>query len=96
MIIDYADILELPDEDTEQYFNELRSLEYLSTGLNFLNAQVQRIEAEVSGRVGKDKVVHMYGNAPALEGVPQDLVACAFHWYSVTACQLREAGRLAC
>ena len=86
MIIDYADNLGLPDEDTEQYFNELRSLEYLSTGLNFLNAQVQRIEAEISGRMGKDKVVQMYGIAPALEGVPQDLVACAFHWYSVTAC----------
>jgi hypothetical protein len=28
----------------------------------------------------------MFGNAPQLQGIPQDLVACAFHWYSVTAC----------
>ena len=34
MIIDYADNLGLPDDDTEPYFNELRSLEYLSTGLS--------------------------------------------------------------
>ena len=86
MIIDYVDNLELRDEDAEQYFNELRSLKYLSTGLNFLNAQVQRLEAEVRSRLENDKVVQMYGNAPALEGIPQDLVACSFHWYSVTAC----------
>jgi len=28
----------------------------------------------------------MFGNAPQLHGIPQHLVACAFHWYSVTAC----------
>lgn len=86
MIIDHVDNLELSDRAMEQYFNELRSLEYLSTGLNFLNVQVQRIESEIRGRLDSDTVVHMFGNAPELEGMPQDLVACAFHWYSVTAC----------
>ena len=86
MIIDHADNLELKDEDAERYFNELRSLQYLSTGLNFLNTQVRRIEAVVNARLEKDQVVFMCGNAPELQGIPQDLVACAFHWYSVTAC----------
>ena len=96
MIIDRVDNLEIPDEEEKQYFNELRSLEYLTKGLNFLNAQVQQFEAEISGSLEKDKIVHMYGNAPALEGIPQDLVACAFHWYSVTACNyVRLVGWLA-
>ena len=86
MIIDYVDNLELSDEAAEQYFNELRSLDYLSTGLNFLNAQVQRIESEFRGSLDSDGMVRMFGNAPQLEGMSQNLVACAFHWYSVTAC----------
>ena len=86
MIIDYVDNLEIPDEAAEQQFNELRSLEYLSKGLNFLNAQVQRLESEIRDRLGNDRIVRMYGSAPELEGIPQDFVACAFHWYSVTAC----------
>ncbi len=86
MIIDHIDNLELQDEVVEQHFNEIGSLQYLSTGLNFLNAQVQKIEAEVIARLPDDQIVIMAGNAPELEGIPQDLVACAFHWYSVTAC----------
>lgn len=86
MIIDYVDNLDLREEDAKQYFNELRSLEYLVKGLTFLNAQVQKIEAEVMDGLDKRRKVFMIGNAPQLQGIPQDLVACAFHWYSVTAC----------
>jgi hypothetical protein len=86
MIIDHVDKLGLGDERVKQYFNELRSLGYLAKGLSFLNDQVQKIEAEVRGRLNKDRKVFMFGNAPPLQGIPQELVACAFHWYSVSAC----------
>ena len=87
MIIDHVDNLELQDEEAEQYHNELGSLNRLSIGLHYLNYQVQKIEAEARDRLNaKDKVVHSYGNDPRLAGIPQDLVACAFDWYSVTAC----------
>ena len=86
MIIDHIDNMEISDEVVEQHFNEIRSLNYLATGLGFLNAQVQMIEAKVTARLPEDQIVSMFGNAPELEGIPQDLVACAFHWYSVTAC----------
>ena len=96
MIIDHIDNLELQDDEVEQYFNELRSLQHLSTGLSFLNDQVQRIEALVSGRLDNDLVFEIHGNAPQLDGIPQELVACAFHWYSVTACNyVRLVGWLA-
>ena len=88
MIIDHVDKLGLGDEAAEHYFNELRSLQYLAKGLSFLNAQVQKIEAVVTSKIDKrpGETVSMFGNAPQLHGIPQDLVACAFHWYSVTAC----------
>ena len=85
--MDHVENLELLDEDAEQHFNELRSLHRLRIGLSYLDYQVQKIEAEARERLNaKDNVVHSFGNDPRLEGIPQDLVACAFDWYSVTAC----------
>lgn len=86
MVIDHIDKLDLPENKAEKYFNELRSLDYLARGLWFLYYQVLNIEAKIAEGVGKDKQVFIFGNAPQLEAIPQDLVACAFHWYAVTVC----------
>ena len=86
MIIDHIDNVELRDEDAEQYFNEFHTLKYLWTGLSFLNYQVQKMETEVNNRLDENYQVFMLGNHPQLKGIPQDFIACAFHWYSVTAC----------
>lgn len=85
-VIDYIANLKLSDEQEKWHFNELRSLAYLATGLRFLYEQVQRVEAEVIKRLPKDKQVIIFGNAPEMQGINQDLVAWAFHWYAVTAC----------
>jgi hypothetical protein len=86
MIIDHIDKIELPDDKARLHGNELRSLDYLARGLRFLYEQVQRVEDEVIKRVSKDKKVLIFGNAPEMQGINQDLVACAFHWYAVTVC----------
>ena len=86
MIIDHIDNLKLSDDQVEKCANELRSLDYLATGLRFLYEQVQRIEAGVIKRIAKDKEVIIFGNAPEMQGISQGLVACAFHWYAVTVC----------
>ena len=86
MILDHIDDLGLQDDEAEQHRNELRTLDYLSVGLGFLNAQVQQIESGITSKLPKDRLIYSFGNDPRLEGVPQELVACAFHWYSVTAC----------
>ena len=87
MIIDHIDKLELSDEQVEQHYNELRALDRLWVGLSNLDYNVRKMEAEAGERLGiKTKVVHSFGNNPRLEGIPQDLVACAFDWYSITAC----------
>ena len=85
-VIDYIANLKLSDEQEQGHFNELRSLSYLATGLRFIYEQVRRVEAEVIKRLPKSKQVTILGNAPEMQGVNQDLVACAFHWYAVTAC----------
>ena len=85
-VIDYIANLKLSDEQEKGHFNELRSLAYLARGLEFLYEHVQRVEAEVVRRLPKGKQLIIFGNAPEMQGINQDLVACTFHWYAVTAC----------
>jgi hypothetical protein len=96
MVIDHIDRLHLPENKAQEYFNELRSLDYLARGLWFLYYQVRNMEAKITEGVGKDKQVFIFGNAPELKAIPQDLVACAFHWYAVTVCNyIKMVGWLA-
>jgi hypothetical protein len=85
-VIDHIANLKLSDEQEKWQFNELSSLAYLATGLRFLYEQVQSVEAEVIKRLPKDKRISIFGDAPEMQGINQDLVACAFHWYAVTVC----------
>lgn len=86
MIIDHVDNLELSDEEAEQYYNELNLLRTLAAGLNFLNHQTRTVEDEVRNRLDPGKYYRGYGNVPWLEGIPRELISCAFRWYSVTVC----------
>lgn len=86
MMLDYIDKLQLSGDEANRYRNELRSLSYLSKGLHYLYGQVKSSEATVSSRLNPKMLVSMSGNAPQLQNIPQGLVACAFHWYSVSAC----------
>ena len=86
MLIDFIDKLELPDDKAKIHYNELHSLNYLAVGLKFLYDQVQKLEAEIASRISKGKKSFHFGNSPVMKGIPQDLVACSFHWYAVTAC----------
>jgi hypothetical protein len=86
MILDHLDQLHISDTEASAHTNVLRSLDYLREGLMFLNGQVTRLEEMVFDRLDPAKVEWFFGNAPHLEGVPQGLVACSFHWYAVSAC----------
>ncbi len=96
MLIDHVESLKLDDAQVARYGNELRSLAYLAQGLEFLYRQVDQMEASVREALPADKVFVLYGNAPVLRDVPQGLVASAFHWYAVSACNyVRMVGWLA-
>lgn len=86
MVIDHVDRIELADDQVQAHANELNSLRYLAGGLYFLHAQVKGIEEKITTQVGPKQRVTFFGNAPEFEWVPQGLVACAFHWYALSAC----------
>jgi hypothetical protein len=86
MFVDYVDKLQLTKDYAEKHGNELKSLRYLARGLWFLHEQISQIETQIAAKIPKGKHVFHFGNSPDLEGIPQDLVACTFHWYAVTAC----------
>ena len=96
MRIDHVDGLDLDEPQVEIRGNELRSLAYLHAGLSYLYGQVSRAEDQVRQRLPADKRFSLYGNAPELADINQGLLACAFHWYAVTACNyVRMVGWLA-
>ena len=86
MIVDHLDQLKLSDDMLDTRGNELNSLRYLAEGLEFLNIQIKRIEDKVVEQLPCNQVHLFYGNAPGFEWIPLGLVACAFHWYAVSAC----------
>lgn len=103
MILDYEDNLCLPDEERQQYQNELGSLRYLRIGLNFLFCIVDNAEADRYRQTQQAQAIAMEELAKTSklgkhmryvrhdfdfsgEDKARDLVTCAFHWYSVMAC----------
>jgi hypothetical protein len=86
VILDHIDSLGLSEEAVRANGNELNCLAYLSQGLQFLDWQVKRIEEKVLEGLDPKLRVVLVGNHPALRAVPQGMVACAFHWYAVSAC----------
>jgi hypothetical protein len=86
MLIDYVDNLQISSEDAKKHSNEINSLRCLASGLWFLYDQILNTETQIAERIPKNKRISYFGNAPDLEGVPQDLVTCSFHWYAVTVC----------
>jgi hypothetical protein len=86
MILDHVEKLELDQLLVNTRANEMRSLAYLGEGLQFLYLQVKRMEETVSSQIDPNLRVQVFGNHPLLKSVPLGMVACAFHWYSVSAC----------
>ena len=84
MTLDHIDNLSLSQEQIDRHTNELNSLRYLGAGLRSLAQTVAGIEAEVLSRLPSDRMYMSYGNDPELAWVPNDLLCCMFHWYSVS------------
>lgn len=99
MILDHIDNLELPT--TNRFSNELQMLRSLELGLRLLYQETKSIEQKTQNNIqensnGRDMQISAMGNAPRLQGIPQDILCCFFHWYSVSACDyVRLTGWLA-
>jgi hypothetical protein len=85
-ILDYLDNLVLKDSENPGHGNELNSLCYLNQGLWFLYEYVLSVETQIVQQIPKETDVMFFGNAPGLRREVQELIACMFHWYAVSAC----------
>lgn len=95
MLVDHISSLQLAEKNESKYYRELQSLDYLADGLGYLAEQVRQFESQVNERIGSRHILTVIGDADELKGIPQGMVACAFHWYSVSVCNyLRLIGWL--
>ncbi len=83
-VLDHVEKLEIPD--FTRFLDELNALRYLRVGLDHLYLQVKEWETKVRGRIPPHELAISGGkDADWMAGVPEDLLACMFHWYSVSA-----------
>ena len=72
--------------DSDDYFNEHRTLQMLSTGIVALADNLKRREAAWEQRTGGKVKFHVYGlDIDGTKG-DLDLIACFFHWFGVSVC----------
>ena len=88
-MLDYIEKFDLPETERSKYLNELQSLHYLRVGLKFLYKNVKKIENEVAKQIPPNIRYFSFGNDPNMPRIPHEtkaLIACSFHWYSVSIC----------
>ncbi len=85
MILDHTEPIELTGQNSGRFRNEVNTLAAWRAGLDFLDAQIRRIERGLPKPKEPGESFVVVGNHPAMRGVPLPLVRCAYDWYSVTA-----------
>lgn len=88
MIIDHVNNYEVPDSHLQAHSNEVNSLCTLKDGLWFLYRNVKKAEHHMLCRLNPNVRVFSAGNDPLTADVPKSLIACSFHWYAVSACNV--------
>ncbi len=83
LVLDHIEKLEIPNP--RDFATELRSLQYMAVGLDFLYDQVKQWEARAPRHTPYGKVAFAFGDIPQFSDLPLDLISCFFHWYSVSA-----------
>lgn len=94
--LDYIDKITVSGNPFAEPANEYYALLCLRTGLEFLNRQVEKYDWIALKQLDPNKQYFSFGNSPLLTGIPYQLLTCAFHWYSISACQyVRTVGAIA-
>jgi hypothetical protein len=97
-ILDHIDNITVPGNPFHAPANEYWALICLREGMEFLYRQALRYDQVVKQRVNPEGKMQYFGmgNDPSFDGVPRALLTCAFHWYSISACQyVRTVGAIA-
>jgi hypothetical protein len=98
-ILDYIDNIAVPGNVFANPANEYWALVCVRHGLEFLYrqaAQCDEVMRKLASGNNPKKRVLIWGNDPAMSGIPKPLLTCSFHWYAVSACQyVRTVGAIA-
>ena len=94
--LDHIDRITVPGNPFAEPANEYYALLCLRTGLEFLYRQAEKCDQIALKQLDPKKQYFSFGNSPLLTGIPYQLLTCAFHWYSISACQyVRTVGAIA-
>ena len=95
MEIDRAVPIILSEKEFEENAMALRSMRVLGTGITYLYDRIRGVESkffsQLLSRDRDEKRCIIYGDSPAFEGIPIDLIECAFRWYAVSLCDFVRA-----
>ena len=92
----HIDRITVPGNPFAEPANEYYALLCLRTGLEFLYRQAEKCDQIALKQLDPNKQYFSFGNSPLLTGIPYQLLTCAFHWYSISACQyVRIIGAIA-
>ena len=95
--LDHIDRITVPGNPFARPANEYYALLCLRTGLELLYRQAEKCDQIALKQLNPNKQYFSFGNSPLLTGIPYQLLTCAFHWYSISACQyVRTVGAIAC
>ncbi len=96
-VLDHLEGIRVDGDPFSEPANEYAALLALREGLRCLDAFAADCDKIVLARLtpNKNKRVFKWGNTD-FAGVPLRLLTCAFHWYSISACQYaRTVGAIA-
>ncbi|MBN2098104.1 MAG: hypothetical protein JW753_00755 [Dehalococcoidia bacterium] len=95
-VLDHVEGIQVNGDPFSEPANEYAALLALREGLRFLYSFAVDCDRIVLARLNPKERVFMTGNSPTFAGVPLRLLTCAFHWYSISACQyVRTVGTIA-
>ena len=88
-ILDHIDNIMAPGNVFHEPTNEYWALICLRHGMDFLYHRAVHCDQAVKQRVNPDGKMRYFGggNDPSFYGISKTLLTCAFHWYSISACQ---------
>ena len=94
--LDHIDNIAVPGNPFAAPTNEYYALLCIRAGLEFLYRQAEECDQIALKQLDPNKQYFSFGNDPHLTGIPKQLLVCAFHWYSISACQyVRTVGAIA-
>ena len=94
--LDYMDNIQVDGNPFAEPANEYYALLCLRTGLDFLCRQAVKCDQIALSQLDPNKEYFSFGNSPLLTGIPNKLLTCVCHWYSISACQyVRTIGAIA-